>query len=111
MAERVAPELLPGTLYLMILRSLRGGPLHGYGIARRIRQASGDVLNIEDGSLYPALNRLSVKGWVTTKWGVSDRNRRARFYQLTVAGRKQMEQETQEFDRVLGAIRLVVRSV
>src|SRR5438094_6029564 len=89
-----APELLPGTLFLLILRTLSRGPLHGYAIARRIKDASADGLEIEDGSLYPALNRMLVKGWVSAEWGISENNRRARFYRLTATGRKQMAAET-----------------
>ena len=74
------PELLPGTLYMLVLRTLRGGPLHGYAIAKTIRQASQDGLAIEDGSLYPALNRMLIKGWLKAEWGISDKNRKARFY-------------------------------
>ncbi len=103
-------ELLPGTLYLLILRTLDRGPLHGYAIAKRIKEASRDGLQIEDGSLYPALNRMLVKGWLKSEWGVSEHNRRARFYRLTPEGRKQLEKESGEFDRLVQAIRLVMRS-
>ena len=75
MGDAQNPDLLPGTLYMMILRSLRAGPLHGYAIAKRIKDASANQLNIEDGSLYPALNRMLVKGWLKAEWGVSDNNR------------------------------------
>jgi transcriptional regulator len=104
------PELLPGTLYLLVLRSLAGGPLHGYAIAKRIKQASADVLEIEEGSLYPALNRMLVKGWLKAEWGISENNRRARFYSLTAEGLAQLEQETAAFDRMVDAIRLVLRT-
>jgi PadR family transcriptional regulator, regulatory protein PadR len=103
-------ELLPGTLYMMVLRTLAAGPLHGYAIARRIRDASRGGLQIEDGSLYPALNRMLVKGWLTAEWGTSDNNRRARFYQLTPEGRKQLEQEASDFDQLIKSIQLVMRS-
>ena len=103
-------ELLPGTLYLLILRTLRSGPLHGYAIAKRIRDASGEGLEIEDGSLYPALNRMLVKGWLASEWGVSETNRKARFYRLTPEGRKQLAQETGEFDRMVRAIQSVLRT-
>ncbi len=104
-------EFLPGTLSMLILRTLSRGPLHGYAIAKRIKDASSDVLAIEEGSLYPALNRLLVKGWLTADWGLSDNNRKARFYRLTDEGRRQMEQETQDFDRMVDAIRLVLKTV
>jgi PadR family transcriptional regulator len=111
MVEPLNPDLLPGTLYLMILRTLLAGPLHGYAIARRIKEASSNLLNIEDGSLYPALNRMLAKGWLAAKWGVSDTNRNVRFYQLTPAGRKQLEHETQKFDQIVQAVQLVMRTV
>jgi PadR family transcriptional regulator, regulatory protein PadR len=104
------PELLPGTLYLLILRTLARGPLHGYAIARRIKESSDAALEIEEGSLYPALNRMLVKGWLTAEWGISDNNRKARFYSLTPAGKKQLEQETRDFDRLIEAIQLVMRT-
>jgi PadR family transcriptional regulator len=104
------PELLPGTLYLLILRTLRGGPLHGYAIAKRIKEASEQGLEIEDGSLYPALNRMLVKGWLAAEWGVSENNRKARFYRLTPEGRKQLAQEADEFDRLVRAIQSVLRT-
>jgi PadR family transcriptional regulator PadR len=105
------PQLLPGTLFMLILRTLSRGPLHGYAIARRIKDASGEGLEIEDGSLYPALNRMLVKGWVSAEWGISENNRRARFYQLTAEGRKQLAAETEEFEKLIGAIQLVMRTV
>ena len=104
------PELLPGTLYLLILRTLARGPLHGYAIAKRIKESSEAALEIEEGSLYPALNRMLVKGWLTAEWGVSDNNRKARFYSLTPAGKKQLDQETKDFDRLIEAIQLVMRT-
>ena len=106
-----SPQLLPGTLFLLILRTLARGPLHGYAIARRIKEASANGLEIEDGSLYPALNRMLVKGWLKAEWGISENNRRARFYQLTAAGRKQLESETNEFEKLVSAIQLVMRTV
>lgn len=105
------PEFLPGTLYLLILRTLSRGPLHGYAIARRIKDTSSDTLEIEEGSLYPALNRMLVRGWLTAEWGTSEHNRRARFYRLTPEGRKQLALETEEFDRLVKAIQLVMRTV
>src|SRR5262245_2017436 len=105
-----APQLLPGTLFMLILRTLSRGPLHGYAIAKRIKEASDNGLEIEDGSLYPALNRMLVKGWLAAEWGISENNRRARFYRLTAAGRKQLESESKEFDHLVRAIQLVMRS-
>jgi|SRR5215471_983353 len=104
-------QLLPGTLFLLVLRTLSNGPMHGYAIARRIREASGNGLDIQDGSLYPALNRMLVKGWVTAEWGISENNRRARFYRLTRDGRKQLEAETREFETLVRNIQLVMRTV
>jgi len=111
MRPQESPELLPGTLFMLILSTLARGPLHGYAIARRIKEASGDGLQIEDGSLYPALNRMLVKGWLTAEWGISENNRRARFYSLTREGRKQLDAEAQEFDKLVRAIQLVMRTV
>ena len=106
-----APQLLPGTLFMLVLRTLARGPLHGYAIARRIKDASANGLEIEDGSLYPALNRMLVKGWVAAEWGISENNRRARFYRLTTQGRKQLAAETQEFETLVRTIHLVMRTV
>jgi len=105
------PELLPGTLYLLILRTLRSGPLHGYAIAKRIKGASQQGLDIEDGSLYPSLNRMLVKGWLAADWGISENNRRARFYRLTPVGRRQLTKEADEFDCLVRSIQLVMRTV
>src|ERR1700724_4648742 len=91
------PHLLPGTLYMLVLRTLSRGPLHWYAIARRIKDLSAKGLEIEDGSLYPALNRMLVKGWLAAEWGISENNRRARFYALPPEGRKQLEHEAAEF--------------
>jgi transcriptional regulator len=103
-------ELLPGTLYLLILRTLSRGPLHGYAIVKRIKAASREGLKIEDGSLYPALNRMLVKGWIEAEWGVSENKRKARFYTLTEEGRRQLDKEAGEFDRLVRAIQLVMRT-
>src|SRR2546427_6674916 len=111
MAEPLSHDLLPGTLYMMILRTLSDGPLHGYAIAKQIKAASRDLLAIEDGSLYPALNRMLVKGWLAAEWGISENNRRARFYRLTRDGRKQLEREAKEFEKLVLAIKLVMRTV
>jgi PadR family transcriptional regulator PadR len=105
-----SPELLPGTLYLLVLKTLARGPLHGYAIARRIKEHSADTLQIEDGSLYPALNRMLVKGWLAAEWGISENNRKARFYRLTPLGKKQLERESKEFDKLIEAIQLVMRT-
>lgn len=107
--DNVQPEFLPGTLYMLILRSLAAGPMHGYAIAKRIKQVSNEVLAIEEGSLYPALNRMLVKGWLEAEWGTSETNRKARFYRLTKEGRKQLERESAEFDRLVAAIQLVMK--
>jgi transcriptional regulator len=102
-------EIPPGTLYMLILRTLaRGGELHGFEIAKSIERISNDVLQVEEGSLYPALQRMLVKGWVRAEWGVTAENRRARYYQLTALGRKQMEVEVSEFERVMQAVNRVI---
>jgi transcriptional regulator len=111
MPERSTPELLPGTLYMLVLRTLAAGPLHGYAIAKRVKEASRDSIALEDGSLYPALNRMLVKGWLKAEWGVSETKRKARFYRLTAEGRKQLESETEEFNRMVRSIQLVMRTV
>lgn len=104
-------QLLPGTLFLLILKSLARGPLHGYAIAKRIKSASDNGLEIEDGSLYPALNRLLVKGWLRAEWGTSENNRKARFYRLTPEGRKQLHAEARDFEKLVKSIQLVMRTV
>jgi PadR family transcriptional regulator PadR len=103
-------DLVQGTLDLLILKSLVLEPLHGWAIAGRIRQLSNDVLLVQQGSLYPALQRLEHQGWVTAKRGVSEQNRRAKFYALTRAGRKQLGKETKSWERLAAAITLVVRT-
>lgn len=102
------PELLPGTLDLLILRTLLPGSMHGYGIAQRLKQVSDDVLQVGESSLYPALQRLLLNGWVKAEWGASENNRRARYYTLTAAGRKQLVVEQEEFGRMIGAIQKVL---
>jgi PadR family transcriptional regulator PadR len=97
-------ELLQGTLDLLILKSLAGGPMHGYGVAEWIHESSQDVLRVEEGALYPALHRLELRGWLSAEWGTSDNNRRAKFYALTAAGRKQLAQETEYWRRMSGAV-------
>ncbi|MGA2094960.1 MAG: PadR family transcriptional regulator [Candidatus Acidiferrum sp.] len=111
MASNEIPQLLPGTLFMLILQALARGPLHGYAIARRIKNASDHGLEIEDGSLYPALNRMLVKGWLKAEWGTSENNRKARFYRLTAEGRKQLHTEAEEFNKLVKSIQLVMRTV
>jgi transcriptional regulator len=101
-------ELLPGTLDLLVLRTLVRGPNHGYGIAQRVRELSEDVFQVGESSLYPALQRLTLDGYVDTEWGLSHNNRRARFYTLTAAGRKRLAAERKEFERVVSAIQNVL---
>jgi len=108
--DRTRNEIPPGTLYMLILRSLvRLGPMHGYGIAQHIQQLSDDVLQVEEGSLYPALQRMLIKGWVTADWAQSENNRRARFYRLTPAGKKQLGVEMSDFDKAMRAIANVIQ--
>jgi PadR family transcriptional regulator, regulatory protein PadR len=104
------PDLLPGTLDMLILRTLGRGALHGYAIAERIRLVSDDVLVVGESSLYPALQRLLVSGWVSAEWGASENNRRARYYTVTAAGRKRLAAERKEFQRLIGAIQQVLES-
>lgn len=101
-------ELLPGTLDLLILRTLVAGAMHGYGIASRLKQVSDDVLQVGESSLYPALQRLLLHGWVKAEWGASENNRRARYYSLTAAGRRQLLAEREEFTRIVQAIEKVL---
>jgi PadR family transcriptional regulator, regulatory protein PadR len=101
-------ELLPGTLDLLVLRTLVPGAMHGYGIAQRLQQVSEDVLQVGESSLYPALQRLLLNGWVKAEWGASENNRRARYYTLTAAGRRQLASEREEFTRIVGAIQKVL---
>jgi transcriptional regulator len=103
-------DLLPGTLELLILKALAGGAKHGYGVVEHLRLASDAVLTIGESALYPALQRLLLKGWVKAEWGASENNRRARYYTLTAAGRKQLTAERAEFDRMVGVIQRVLRA-
>lgn len=103
-------DLPSGALAMLILRVLRSGPLHGYAVAQRIHTLSSDVLRVEEGALYPALQRILLKGWVTAEWGISETNRKVRFYRLTPAGRKQLETELSDYSRVHEAIRSVLRT-
>jgi PadR family transcriptional regulator PadR len=105
---RTTPELLPGTLDLLILKTLVRGPMHGYGIAHHLKTTSDDVLTVGESSLYPALQRLLLQGWVRAAWGSSENNRRARYYTLTAGGRKQLAVERDEFDQIVLAIRKVL---
>lgn len=101
-------DLLQGTLDMLILKALALEPMHGFGVSVRIRQISRDVLRVEQGSLYPALYRLEQQGWIRSEWGVSENNRRAKFYTLTPAGRKQLQQETDNWERLSSAINLIL---
>ncbi len=101
-------EMLPGTLGMLILRVLQPGSVHGYAIAQRIHQLSNELLQVEEGSLYPALQRMLLKGWVKAEWGISETNRKVRFYRLTALGRKQLQSEISDFDRVLQGIQAVM---
>jgi PadR family transcriptional regulator, regulatory protein PadR len=106
--ERTRNELLPGTLDMLVLKTLTHGHLHGYAIAQVLLQISGDVLQVEEGSLYPALQRLELNGWIEGEWGLSANNRRARFYKLTAAGRKKLSAETDRYKEMAGAIARVL---
>ena len=104
-AETDKTDVLQGTLILLVLRTLDAlGPLHGYGIARRIEQISKDVLQLNQGTLYPALLRMEQEGWITSKWGASEKNRRAKFYSITAAGRRQLAKETEDWRRMSSTI-------
>jgi len=103
-------DLVQGTLDLLILKSLQLEPQHGWAIARRIKQLSSDILQVQQGSLYPALHRLEHQGWISATWGTSEQNRRAKFYALTRAGRRQLEKESASWERLAGAITQVVRT-
>lgn len=107
--EPTPPELLQGTLDMLILKSLQHEPMHGFGISVRIRQMSDEVLQVEQGSLYPALYRLEDKGWIRSEWGTSENNRKAKFYSLTATGRKQLDAETANWARVSAAINLILK--
>ena len=111
MPDKERMEMLQGTLDMLILKALDVAPMHGFGISVRIRQLSREVLQIEQGSLYPALYRLENRGWISSSWGVSDNNRKAKFYKLTAAGRKQLRIEREDWERVSGAINLVMSAV
>jgi len=104
------PDLLQGTLDMVIMKALQLGPLHGYAIARRVQQFSGDVLRVEEGALYPALHRMEERGWLESEWGLSENNRRSRFYRLTRKGRKQLEIEAADWKRLSAAITRALES-
>lgn len=103
-------EIIPGTLDMLILRVLNGGSTHGWGIAQRIHVLSSEILKVEEGSLYPSLYRMERKGWIDAEWGQSENNRRAKFYALTKAGKKQLEAERENWDQLVGAIKQVMSS-
>jgi transcriptional regulator len=109
MARQAIPDLLPGTLDLLILRTLQTGSLHGWAISERIQQISQDVLQINQGSLYPALHRLEHSGWIEAEWAVSELGRRAKYYRLTPSGRRQLAVETDEWERMVAAIGRVMK--
>jgi transcriptional regulator len=110
MGTKKSSELLPGTLDLLVLKTLARGRMHGYGIALHLKNISEDVLQVGESSLYPALQRLLLNGWVKAEWGASENNRRARYYTITAAGRKQLDAERRELDRMIFAIRQVLES-
>ena len=103
-------DLLPGTLELLVLKALARGNQHGYGITEHLRIASGDVLKVGESALYPALQRLLLNGWVKSEWGQSENNRRAKYYSLTAAGRRQLEKERQEFGRMVGLVQRILEA-
>jgi PadR family transcriptional regulator, regulatory protein PadR len=106
----ISSELLPGTLEMLILKTLTRGPAHGYGIARHVEQTSAEVLSVGESSLYPALQRLLVNGWVTAEWGETELKRRARFYRITAAGRKRLAAESEGFERMVAAIAAIMEA-
>jgi PadR family transcriptional regulator, regulatory protein PadR len=110
MPKDEAVELLQGTLAMLILKALQLEPMHGFGVSLRIRQMSDEALQVEQGSLYPALYRLEEKGWIKAEWGTSENNRRARFYSLTAAGRRQLDTETANWRQASAAINLVLKA-
>ena len=111
MGTRAAGGLLPGTLDMLILRALARGALHGYAIAEFIQQASHDALRVEEGALYPALHRLQLRGALRAEWGTSENNRRAKFYRLTPLGRRELEREAADWDRIATAVARVMQAV
>jgi PadR family transcriptional regulator PadR len=109
MAQSGSGELLQGTLPLLILRVLAAGPNHGFAIARRIQQISKEVLKVEEGSLYPALHRMELEGWIEAEWDITENNRKAKYYQLTRTGRKQLKDETERWNSIAGAIAAILK--
>lgn len=107
---KIRTDLMQGTLEMLILKTLSQDPMHGYGIAQRIHEAVDDLLKVEDGSLYPALYRMEERGWIKSKWDVSENNRRAKFYKLTGAGRKQLEAESDNWERISRAITRILQT-
>jgi transcriptional regulator len=107
--SKTNPDVLQGTLDLLILRTLARGPQHGYGIVVHVRQISEEVLRVEEGSLYPALHRIEQAGWISSEWGTSNNNRRAKYYRLTAMGRKQLAQEEENWERLTRAVGKVLR--
>ncbi len=103
------PDVLQGTLDLLVLKTLVRGPQHGYGIATTIQRISEDALRVEEGSLYPALHRIEQEGWIRSEWGVSEKNRRARFYSITATGRRQLAREERQWDKLTAAVATVLR--
>ena len=109
MVQSSSGELLQGTLPLLILRVLATGPSHGFAIARRIHQISKDVLKIEEGSLYPALHRMELEGWIEAEWDITENNRKAKYYRLTRTGRKQLKEETDRWQAIAGAMAAILK--
>lgn len=103
-------ELLRGTLHMLILKALERGPLHGYAVVRRIEETSDSLLRVEEGSLYPAVHRMERRGWIESEWGASESNRRAKYYRLTAAGRRQLKDELATWERISSAIAGVLRA-
>ena len=110
MGDKPAGTFLPGTLDMLILKAVSRGEMHGYAIVQFIHQASADVLRVEEGALYPALHRLEVRGWVKSTWGLSDNNRRAKYYRLSALGRRELEHEAASWDRVASAVTRVMQA-
>jgi transcriptional regulator len=110
MGSKPAGEFLPGTLDMLILKALSRAEMHGYAIAQFIQQASADVLRVEEGALYPALHRLEVRGWLKSTWGVSENNRRAKYYRLSALGRRELEHEAAYWQRVAAAVNRVMQT-
>jgi PadR family transcriptional regulator len=108
--KKTQTDLLQGTLDLLVLKTLQSGPTHGWDIAQRIQQVSRDVLRVGQGSLYPALHRLEAQGWIASEWGASENNRKAKYYKLTAAGRKQLEAETETWRLFTGAVELILKT-